>query len=547
MNRILFIVPPNISFKEFINPANTVKSIKIGDRYLRSIMTSMPIGIFSMSAYLKKNSDVKVKLLDLTVVMNKLQKFEYVNYKDFFADIISQKEFENFNPNIIAISALFAAAYSPMLDIAKVCKEIFPSSIIVVGGGVPTNMYKDIYKDSDAIDAVCYGEGEIPMLELVNAKNKYEYLDSNNSWITINKYGRQFTNNIIENLDEIPFYDYELCTAEDYNINPGFSTYSDKYQQKAFHVMTSRGCPFKCIFCSSHTVHGRKMRYFSIDRVEEDFKKLKQKYNVDTIIFQDDHLLADKKRALKILKIVKDIKFNTIFQNSLALFALDKEMIKAIKEAGANYLQLAIESGSERVLKEIMHKPLKLSIVKEVVKNCREIGINTSTNILIGLPGETKADIAESIKFLKTLDVSWFFIYCASPLIGSEMYKICIDNNYLKAKFNESSFTTAEISTNEFTSDYIKEMRYTMNLDLNFINNKDIQLGDYVSAVNRFESVIRAKEDHAFAYYYASICYKKLGNDQKSNEYLSKAKEFAKLDFWKKYITMFNLNMEQIV
>lgn len=101
---------------------------------------------------------------------------------------------------------------------------------------------------------------------------------------------------------------------------------------------------------------------------------------------------------------------------------------------------MSVESGSNRVLKEIMHKPLNLSIVKRVVDDCRELGIYTNANILIGLPGETKQDIEDTRSFLKTINANWFLIFCANPLVGSEMFNICLKKNYLKGNYIGSDY-----------------------------------------------------------------------------------------------------------
>ena len=94
------------------------------------------------------------------------------------------------------------------------------------------------------------------------------------------------------------------------------------------------------------------------------------------------------------------------FQNGITLHSLDRKMLEAMKSAGVTDLVLPIESGSSRVLHDIMHKPVDLSIIKRVVDDCRQLGIDTDANILIGLPGETKQDIEDTRIFLKSLDAN---------------------------------------------------------------------------------------------------------------------------------------------
>ena len=548
MNKVLFIVPPHIGFKDFIHPSYNARIMRKGGGDFGSLLTDMHLGVLSLSAYLKKHATVETKVVDFNVVLNKLENFNFPSFADFFRDFLSSPEWQEYNPSLIGISALFAPSYDSMRDIARCCREVFPGAMIVAGGGVPTNMYGEIFRESTCFDALCFGEGEKPLLGLVQAKDKFRYLEENSSWITRKKAetGQSFQFDFIEDLDEIPFFDYDILNTDEYCLNPALTAYNagTNEKNKNFHIMTSRGCTHRCCFCSSHTVHGRAMRYYSLSRVREDFKRLKEQYGARTFVFQDDHLMADKQRAFEIIKLVKELQVAAVFQNSLALYALDKKILEALKSAGVDQLVLSIESGSDRVLREVMHKPLNLSIVKRVVDDCRSLGIYTNANILIGLPGETKQDIEDTRLFLKTINANWFLIFCANPLVGSEMYNICKKKNYLKGDYVNSDYKKAVIETEDFTVEYLQEKAYALNLELNFVENSDFRLGNYETALRGFENAIKAKNDHAFAYYYAAECYKKLGNLDKAEQYLNTAKTIVKNNlFWQDYAAKFNISI----
>lgn len=545
MDKVLFIVPPHITYEDFANPPSNATTIqKISGNY-GSLLTDMPLGVLSLSAYLKKHAAVETKLIDFNIVLNKLEGFEFNSFAAFFRDFLSDLGYVEYAPDLIGISSLFTPSYQSTLDIAQCCRDIFPEAVIHAGGGVPTNMYREIFKDSVSFDALCYGEGEKPLLSLVEADDKFRHLEENPSWITRRKVesGQAFRHNFIENLDEIPFYDYDICETEEYGLNPAIKAYAPiKDKAHSFHVMTSRGCTHRCCFCSSHTVHGRTMRYYSVNRVGEDFRRLRDQYKVKTMIFQDDHFMANKERALEIIAIVKDLQITAVFQNALALYALDRKVLEALKGAGVNQLPLPVESGSNRVLTEIMHKPLNLEIVRRVADDCRDLGIYTNINILIGLPGETKQDIEDARAFLKTINANWFIINVATPLVGSEMFDIAFKKNYLKGNYIGSSYKRAVVETEDFTVEYIQEMAYVLNLELNFVENSDLRLGHYEIALKGFENALRAKNDHAIAYYYAAKCYEKLGNTEKAQEYIKAARRLVEeKPFWRKYTDMFNL------
>jgi radical SAM superfamily enzyme YgiQ (UPF0313 family) len=284
------------------------------------------------------------------------------------------------------------------------------------------------------------------------------------------------------------------------------------------------------------------MRYYSIDRVKHDLLYLKEK-GTRTVIFQDDHFMGDQKRALEIVRFVGKLGFKFIFQNSLALFALKREFLEVCREAGMDQLVLSVESGSEKVLHKVMKKPLNLKIVEQVVRNCRELDIYTYCNIVIGLPGETKEDIEDSRKFLKTIYANWFGFFVANPLVGSEMFDICMENNFLQKNWIGSDYKQAVVSTNDWDAQYIENKTYQLNLELNIIENSDYRLGNYGIALNAFERVIRAKENHAIAYLMAAKCLDILDQKEKADAYLKKSQYFYATDsFWKGHMDYFALN-----
>lgn len=547
MNKILFIVPPYVSFKSYTNPSfNDGVAIKESGRY-KNYITDVPMGLISMSAYLRKYAKVEIKIIDFNIILKKINNFKYVSFSELFNECFLSKEIIDFQPDIIGISALFTPLYHNMIDTAEAARSIFPDAIIIGGGGVPSFMYKTITKDTKCFDALCYGEGEKPLLGLMLADNKKEFLKKHSSWITEEKIENEllFQYDFIENLDEIPFFAYDLINMDDYKTTSLLSTFPlAKDRMNSVSVLTSRGCPHLCCFCASHITHGRKMRYHSIARVREDFKRLYGQYGAKTIVFFDDHLMGDKNRFLEIVEIMNNFGMTPFFPSSLALYALDRKVLEALKNIGVNQLVLSVESGSNRVLKEIMRKPLDLSIVKRVISDCRELSISSDVAILIGLPGETKQDIEDTRVFLKTLNATWFRINIATPLMGSEMFDICLENNYIKGDdCIDCDYKKAIVETGDFTTQYIQEKVYSLNLELNFALNSDFRLGNYEIALMGFENTLRVKNDHALALYFSAKCCKEMNLNEKYLDYKKRYESVIKeSEFWRNYVNQFNLS-----
>lgn len=546
MKKLLFVVPMHISWDSFISPQYYNVQIEKKDGKTYNIpRTDLPLGPLSMSAYLKKHIDIEVRLIDFNAEVNALDRVPFNNFKELCRHFFAQ--LKEYNPDFVGISSLFSPSFSNFIDCGELAKAVWPQAFVVGGGNIPTNSYECIYKELKAsyFDALCFGEGEKPMLELMQAEDAIGYLNSSPTWITERKVlGEELVvpkHNFIEDLDEIPFFDYQLCDFEKHEINQVVASYHNLDRTRGFHVMTSRGCPFLCTFCASHRTHGRSMRYHSLERVEQDFKRLVQEFGAETVIFQDDHLMADSARVYKILEIINALGLQSVYQNGLTLYALDRQMLQAFWDAGVRHLVLPVESGSEKVLKSQMRKPLKMRISERVAQDCRELGIYTNTNILIGMPGETKVDLEEARRNLRNIPTNWFNIACASPIVGSEMHQVAKSKGYIKEETLGADFRIAVVSTEDFSSEFIQEYQYFMNLDLNFVHNSDIKYQNWVWAIKGFGNVLRLKHDHAFAHYYIAIAYAGMGNKEQSELHRNEYLKLVQTRFWGRWAYIFNL------
>ncbi len=555
MDNILFLIPMHITMDSFVNPSENDRLYPKSDgKYYNSLKTDLPLGPLSISAYTKKFLNVNVKLIDFNVELSHARAFPYSTFFDYCHDFLSSLDFQ---PDIVGVSSLFSPSYENFMDCGRASKEIWRHALVLGGGNIPTNDYRDIYGTSSgrvSFDALCYGEGEKPFKDLLLSHDRTQYLNQSNSWVTAEKLQANTPvipqHDFIEDLDEIPFFDYDLCDIVRHNIDQVATSYHNVEDQFGFHIMTSRGCPFLCTFCASHKTHGRTMRYHSVGRVKEDLNKLKEQYGAKIVVFQDDHLMGDKDRVYRILEVVKELGLGSFYQNGLTLYSLDRPMLEAFYAAGVRHLVLPVESGSEKVLKHQMKKPLRLHISERVARDCRDLGIYTKTNILIGMPGETKEDIEETRHNLRKIKTNWFSIACASPLVGSEMHDVAKENGYINISSGGggkgSDFHFAVITTEDFTPEYIQKMQYILNLELNFIYNNDMEIGDWATALIGFKNCIHVRSDHAFAHYYAALCYQNLGDDKNCEIHKKEFTVCANTPFWKAHIKDFHLNVDAL-
>jgi anaerobic magnesium-protoporphyrin IX monomethyl ester cyclase len=575
MQKILFIVPPHLQISDFLEPNYNARVMEreSGEKF-GAVLTDMPLGPLSMSAYLKQefnSGEIDIRVLDFNVELNHLKNWTWD--RDSFAgyfrsilkhgiDRLTNRTWLEFTPDIIGTSILFGPSYDNVLDILQVSREIFPNALLLAGGGIATTTYTQMFDDSPELDAIGFTECEIPIVELLKAKNKLDHIENDRSWISRGKKNlprSSFEAKYIWNLDEIPFYDYGIVNKDDYALNPALTAYAGVYDSSNnYHYMTSRGCPYRCNFCASHKVNGREMRYHSVERVECDLRLLKDKYGAKTIVIQDDNFMGQgeegRKRALEIVNIIGKLKLIVVFQNSLTLISVKRELLEAMKNSGVTQLLLSVESGSSKSLKR-MHKPLRLEDIERVAKDCRELGIYTDCNILIGNIFETEEDIEESAAFLRSgrCPADWFKIFITTPLPGSELHEQAIEAGLINEKVINLDFKKANLDRPELPAKRLEFLQYKMNLELNFIRNTNFQIGEelfenngiesarhnYQLALQGFLSSIKAKDNHLFGHFFTSVTYRRLGDDVKAKHHENLALKASNDEFWKTWLEIF--------
>jgi anaerobic magnesium-protoporphyrin IX monomethyl ester cyclase len=186
-------------------------------------------------------------------------------------------------------------------------------------------------------------------------------------------------------------------------------------------------------------------------------------YGIKSFIIDDDNIVADKERARKFFQMLIDKKLGLRWNSiSMAVFKLNEEMLELMKKSGCEYLNIAIESGVPRVLRDIIHKPIDLEQAKRMVKKMKELGIDVAANFIIGFPGEKWEEIRQTINYAEELDANYTKVFIATPLPNTELYMIALTKGYLTKNwkgFNEHLWTDGYIETDEFRPQDLKILR----------------------------------------------------------------------------------------
>jgi radical SAM superfamily enzyme YgiQ (UPF0313 family) len=385
------------------------------------------------------------------------------------------------------------------------------------------------------------------MKQLLDVDNIDECFVSSSAWITRNsiKEGRKPQPIFVQKLDEIPFFDYQLMDLNEYKGREA-DKLSESKNGRQLSIHTSRGCPFNCVFCASGSVHGKTVRFMSVEKVVGEVKKMIDSYNMEVLGIEDDHFLADKDRAKEILERLSKFKIRIEFPNGMAIYAIDEEIGALLKKAGVTTVSLAMESGSNFVLKKIINKPLKLDMVKGAVNILRKNGICVHCCIVLGLPGELEKHRDETMQMILKTGFDWIYFNLAVPVVGSRLYTICKENGYLiNDDFGEHNTSKCNIGTPDIDPEYMEEKAYLMNLEANFVHNYNLAIGEYKKASAYFQNIVQTYPSHGLAHYYLAKAYEGLG---KSEEVIKPHRdEFLKLvtinSTWNKYAKIFNLKV----
>lgn len=340
-----------------------------------------------------------------------------------------------FSPDLVGITCLTMEYAKSAHKLAEIAKSVDKGIIAVLGGIYPT-LLPQVAMKSKNIDYVVIGEGEKRFPELLRRLDKEESFEKGFDGIAFRKNGELTIIPIreyIENLNEVPFPDYsKVDTSIYFNIiNKGSITNLPKNFPFA-DTISSRGCPFHCIYCSSQAINGPKIRYRSAENVLSEIDWLVEKYRIKHITFNDDNFFLDKKRVSEIMNglIERDYGISWKTTNA-AVYALDDKILELIKMSGGYQISLAIESGNMHVLKNIIKKPLNLNKVDGIVKKCKELDIQTNGIFMIGLPGETWDQIRQTISYAERLDCDCVSFNIATPLPCTEMLEIAKAKGYL--------------------------------------------------------------------------------------------------------------------
>lgn len=436
-------------------------------------------------------------------------------------------ELLQFKPDVVGISQWTHNRHQSV-ELAKLCRKLLPDCTIVMGGGHATFCYEDILSEDTPVDVVFRGEAEASLLELLAT------LSSKNNWQKIS--GLAFRQNgevivtpprkSIEDLDSLPL------PARYLDISAGV----DPVIQSEF-IVTTRGCPSTCYFCSSPDFWGRKVRFRSPKAIVEEILFIRQKYGLIYFSIRDDTFTADRNRVLEFCSLLQEREVNILWNCQSRVTAIDEELVVQMKRAGCECIQLGIESGSPRILQQLGKKvlPAQIELACAVV---REIGINLSIYLISDVPGESDADIQQTIELVRQIHPDDGYVSPLAYYPGTRLFKKAVEHGDITTDIFANSRQTAlyvALKPGESSGRLLKELaksphggaerfkqqkkRLGYCYTTNVIAGEWYRLrGEYKKAEKELLEITAMQPDNPWGWFLLGDLYSEIGKDSKGKE-----------------------------
>jgi radical SAM superfamily enzyme YgiQ (UPF0313 family) len=381
---------------------------------------SPPLGISYIAAVLEKEG-VEVDICDAQNLN--------MNFEDIGRHII------DFNPDIIGISC-FTPNYPQAQQVAELAKHVASDAITVIGGPHVTFTAARTLRETPFIDVVVRGEGEYTMVDLVRAAEG-ELQVTEVPGISYRLRG-MFVNNpdrpFITDLDSLPF--------------PARHLWPEEYMSSGMRevpIITSRGCPYGCVFCSTSKMAGHAFRARSPKNVVDELQQVVEEYDFNRFVFKDDTFTLDNQRVLDICEEILQRGLEITWACSARVDTVTPELLSRISEAGCNMIYYGVESGNQEILDNFIGKRITLEQAKNAIQWAHDVDIATVASYIIGFPGEkadkayqehlkkseygrgdyegtTKGTIFESLACAEEMDSDLAQVHLLTPYPGTRVY-----------------------------------------------------------------------------------------------------------------------------
>lgn len=378
------------------------------------------LGIQYISSVLKKGGHQTRLFIDPLLFYDEVLSLKRLNnIFDYKEIIISQ--LKNYKPDLIGISVV-TDFYQWACQMAQMIKQ--QMDVPIIFGGIHPSSVPERVIQNDFVDIVCVGEGEYPMLELVDSmeKGRMDY-SIKNLWFK--KDGKIIKNEIrplIENLDALPFADLKIYLQ----ASPQFN--------KGYYIASSRGCPHYCSYCVHSYMRelyrgkGNYLRRRSVESVIQELVEAKREYSPNLIFFIDDCFGQDLSWLREFAVEYKN-KIGIKFYCSMFPSHVCEESIKLLKEAGCREIEIGIQSWDEKLRFELLHRLVSNEVMERAMFLTKKSGINLITGEIIGLPGQKQENLKQRVQIYGKIKPERAFFFTLKYYPRTTITRYACENN----------------------------------------------------------------------------------------------------------------------
>ena len=304
--------------------------------------------------------------------------------RDRVRQILSQ-----LGPDVLGVSQ-FTHNRVESLGLVQLARELDPGCLTVMGGPHATHCWRELLEGHPELDVVVLGEGEVTLVELLKARSSGTPLEAVDgiAWRKEGVARQNAARAPLADLDSLPL--------------PGLESSGSigvDYRRQLEFIITSRGCPANCLFCSSPLFWGRGVRFRSPASVVQEIRTLKERYGLLYFSFRDDTFTANRARVLEICRLLREERLHILWNCQSRVTAVDEEMLVEMKKAGCECIQFGVESGSPEMLKALGKRILPAD-VERAAAAARRAGINLSVYLITGIPGEGEGDLQQTLRLI---------------------------------------------------------------------------------------------------------------------------------------------------
>jgi anaerobic magnesium-protoporphyrin IX monomethyl ester cyclase len=431
-----------------------------------------PIVMATVAAVLEKTHTVSI--IDApTEGWENLEELDESKYRvGLSAEAIVQR-ITKFKPDIVAIEIPFSGWSKTAFEVVYIVKKVNTGIVVVLFGLHPSSRPEACLENIN-VDFVVIGEPENTVSDLVEALEMGKHDFKNIAGLGFRENGKALLNAkraIIENLDSLPFPARHLLPMDVYAQAVKQNPLRGEIHKPYTIVITSRGCPYNCVFCSNCIVWGKQWRPRSPKNVVDELEQIIKTFSIEQVDFSDDNMTLDKQRMVEICDLIvkRGLSFEWFTPNGIRADSLDETLLRKMKAAGCKKIRIAPESGVQRIVNDVIKKNQDLKSVEKAVVLCKKVGIKVGCFFVIGLIGETKADIEKTIEFaykLRDLGADTFIFSIAMPLYGTAFYEQAKENGFLRDGFCDFALAATEpqVETPEWSARDLQELCMKANL-----------------------------------------------------------------------------------